>query len=126
MRHWTELYIGLPYEEYDCASLCVKVCHEQFGKDVYLPTDRANNLKGISKQIDDLHDDFAVITSEPEEGDAVLMIGRGRINHVGIVCYINKQLYILHAMKNAGIAVLHSITNLNSVGLTIEGFYKWK
>lgn len=126
MRHWAEAYVGLPYGEFDCAELCIKVCREQFEKVINLPGDRAIGIRGISEQICDLQNDFAISTLTPDEGDAVLMIGRGRLNHIGIACYINEQLYVLHAMRNVGMTVLHNISALPDVGLTVEGYYKWK
>lgn len=126
MRHWAEFYVGLPYVEYDCAQLCAKVQLAQFGKTLSIPTQRPEGIRGVSELISDLRDDFAVKTSYPEEGDAVLMIGRGRINHIGIACFINKQLYVLHAMRNAGMTVLHKVISLGDIGLKVEGYYKWK
>ncbi len=80
----------------------------------------------MSKIISSNLDDYATPTEDPIEGDGVLMIGRGRTNHIGIVCFINKQLYILHAMRNAKITVLHQLIELKHSGLIVEGYYKWK
>jgi len=126
MRHWAESYVGLPYSDFNCAELCVKVCKEQFEKTINLPIDRSYNMHDESKKIIDLKDDFGISTVVPVEGDAVLMIGRGRLNHIGIVCYINGSLHILHAMRNVGITVLHNLLSLRHIGLKIEGYYKWK
>ena len=126
MRHWSERYVGIPYSEHDCAQLCVKVQSEQFNNIINIPIKRPNGLRGVSDMISDLQDDFAYSVLKPEEGDAVLMIGRGRLNHIGTACYINNQLHILHAMRNAGITVLHNNIALASVGLKIEGYYRWK
>lgn len=126
MKHWSQSYIGLPYSEYDCAQLCIKVQSEQFNRKIDLPNYRPRDLKKISEIISDHKYDFADKIPNPIEGDGVLMIGKGRLNHIGIVCFINNQLYILHAMRNAGISVLHHINSLSSAGLKLEGYYKWK
>lgn len=125
-NHWAEQYVGLPYDEYDCADLCVKIQAEQFGKKLAIPATRPKGIRGVSDMIDNLQDDFGTLVSIPEEGDAVLMIGRGRINHIGIACYINKSLFVVHAMRNTGMTVLHSINSLKNVGLKVEGYYRWK
>jgi len=124
--HWAESYVGLPYSQFDCAQLCVKVQLEQFSKKISMPEDRPKGVHGLSYMIGDLQKDIATKTSEPKEGDAALMIGRGRLNHIGIVCFINEQIFILHAMRNAGITVLHNIISLDNIGLKLEGYYKWK
>lgn len=126
MRHWADSYVGLPYTTCDCAELCVRVQREQFKRRIGLPTGRPAGIRGVSEMIDNLQDDFAEQTSFPIEGDAVLMIGRGRINHIGTLCEINDVPHVLHAMKNAGMTVLHRVTALRDIGLTIEGYYKWK
>jgi hypothetical protein len=126
MRHWAESYVGLPYADFDCAELCRKVQIEQFNKILTIPEYRCKGLHSVSKMIDNLQDDFATIVSKPIEGDAVLMIGKGRINHIGIACYINNQLFVLHAMRNAGMTVLHNIVSLGAIGLKVEGYYQWK
>ncbi|MCW8923696.1 MAG: hypothetical protein OQK69_08720 [Gammaproteobacteria bacterium] len=124
--HWSAQFVGLPYEQLDCAQLCVKVQKEIFNRDIELPADRADGLRGISQQITDLQADYAEPVPLPEEGDAVLMVGRGRLNHIGICCFINNQLWVLHAMKNTGQTVLHRVPTLESLGLRVEGYYQWK
>jgi hypothetical protein len=124
--HWSKRYVGLPYAQADCAHLCVLVQREVFGHQLVLPVDRADGLRGVSQQITDLQGDFAEPVPVPEDGDAVLMVGRGRLNHIGTAAFINNQLWVLHAMKNAGQAVLHRISALENLGLRVEGYYRWK
>lgn len=126
MRHWSSLYIGLPYKHYDCAELCVKVQKEVFDREISLPTERESGLRGISRQIRSLKDDFATPIPVPEEGDAVIMISRGELEHIGVVTFISGQLWILHAMRNAGQTVLHRHDALENLGLCIQGYYQWK
>ncbi len=124
--HWAERYVGLPYSDYDCAALCVKVQRERFGKTIALPTERGAGLRGVSQQITDLQADFAERVDCPAEGDAVLMVGRGRLNHIGTLVFIRGSAHVLHALKNAGQAQLHRIHQLEAIGLSVEGYYRWK
>lgn len=129
MRHWAENYVGIPYSDFDCAELCEKIMSDRFGKIISLPKDRPKTLKETSKMIVDLTDDFACEIknkNDIEEGDAVLMMGKGRINHIGIACFINNQTYVIHAMRSAKMTVLHNINSLKSVGIKLVGYYKWK
>ena len=126
MAHWSNNYIGLPYDEADCAELAVRVQRDVFKRAINLPTERAAGLRQLSCQITQLQEDFASPTYNPVEGDAVLMIGRGRINHIGIYCVIGGVPYVLHAMRNAGATCLHKLRELKSIGLQLEGFYQWK
>jgi len=123
--HWALHYVGLPYDQHDCAELAVRVQREQFGRTIALPTTRGTGLRGVSEQIDNLRADYAVPVLTPEEGDAVLMQSRGSINHIGVYCDIGGEPYVLHAMRNAGQTCLHRLRNLGGIGLTVEGFYRW-
>lgn len=125
-RHWAESYVGLPYSECDCAQLCVRVQKDEFNRHIGIPADRPTGIRAVSEMIDDLQAEFAAQVSVPEEGDAVLMIGRGRINHIGTICFINGQEHVLHAMRNVRMTCLHKIVSLKAVGLSIEGYYRWK
>ena len=124
--HWSVQYVGTPYSENDCAELAVRVMHEQFNKQINLPTTRGAGLRGISNQINHLQSDFANETQKPNEGDAVLMHSRGRLNHIGIYCVVNGEAGVLHAMRNAGQTCLHKLRDLQNLGLKVEGFYTWK
>lgn len=125
-RHWAEGYVGVPYSECDCAQLAVQVQKEWFNRIIGLPAGRPDGIRSVSNLIHDLQADFATQVGVPEEGDAVLMIGRGRINHIGTVCFINGREHVLHAMKNVGMTCLHRTPSLRHVGLTVEGYYRWK
>lgn len=126
MAHWAEQYVGISYQRFDCAALCVQVQQDIYGRDIDLPIERASGLRGISQQIGDLQADYADPVDMPEEGDAVLMIGRGHLNHIGTLVMIRGQAWVLHAMKNVGQTVLHRIHQLESIGLSVEGYYRWK
>lgn len=130
MKHWSEKYIGQPYaiNSADCARLLSRVRTEQFGLPV--PSDieieRKASRLGRVGQMSDLVDSYGQKTENPQEGDAVLMLCRGRPSHIGVYCVIDGEPSVLHAMENAGMVVLHRIRELNRVFLTVEGYYAWK
>lgn len=127
MSHWAEKYVGKPYieDEYDCAELAREVLRVDFGQEIKLPTERACGLLGLSRQIERMKADVAILTIEPEEGDGVLMIARGRMDHIGIYCLINGVPYVLHNSRDAGHTCLHRVRDLPHHGLTVEGYYQW-
>jgi len=127
MQHWSSQYVGQEYIDHinDCASFAIKVQREIFGRDIRLPCERMAGLRAESKQLVDIKDNYGIRTDAPREGDAVLMIGRGRLSHVGIYVIINNEGWALHAMRSAGMVVLHRLRDLPAQGLTVEAFYKW-
>lgn len=126
--HWAEQFVGLPYipERRDCAALCAEVLYRQFGRVIMLPAGRAEGIRGLSAQIERHREDYGVRIATPAEGDAVLMIGRGRLNHIGIYCEPNGIPSVLHALRDAGQVNLHKLRELPLQGLQVEGFYRWK
>lgn len=125
MRHWSERYVGMPYAEADCAELAARVQREVFGRVILLPSERRPGLRGLTRQIETLKGDYATRTDSPADGDGVLMVSRGRIEHVGVYCEIGSAPYVLHAMRSAGQVVLHRARDLSHQGLTVEGYYQW-
>lgn len=126
--HWSDAYIGREYipGTMDCAVLAETVSREVFGRDVMLPGERAHGLRGLTAQIEALKDDLAEPVTAPEDGDAVLMIGRGSLDHIGVYCLIDGVPYVLHAMRNAGQVVRHRLRELGGLGLRVEGYYRFK
>lgn len=126
--HWSDKYVGLPYieVEQDCAALAARVQREAFGREIRLPSERCHGLRSLSAQIVSLRDDYGKPTEAPVDGDAVLMIGRGRLSHIGVYCVIDDAPYVLHAMRNAHQVVRHRLRELPNQGLAVEGFYRWK
>lgn len=123
--HWSQSFVGLPYAEADCAALAGRVQREIFGREVTLPSERAAGLRSLSDQIESLKSDFATPVNDPRDGDAVLMLARGRLRHIGVYCEINGTPYVLHAVRNAGQTCLHRLADLGRYGLAVEGFYRW-
>ena len=128
MRHWAEQFVGEPYQDgsNDCASFAARVQRDIFQRPIHLPTDRVPGMRGQSQQILDARGDYGTPTDQPREGDAVLMRGRGRLNHLGVYCEIEGVGFVLHAMRNARQVCLHRLRDLDRYGLTLEGFYTWK
>jgi hypothetical protein len=124
-NHWSEQFVGLPYAQADCAALAERVQRQVFRRDISLPGDRAVGLRGLSGQIDALKADYAEKVETPRDGDAVLMIARARLQHVGVYCDIGGLPYVLHAVRNAGQTCLHRLCDLPRYGLTVEGYYRW-
>lgn len=124
--HWSAAYVGLPYERdaFDCAGLVERVLREVFGREIALPKDRAPDVPGLSMQIAERRSEFARRIDSPTDGDGVLMVGRGRVNHIGIYCRIDEG-YVLHNMRNAGQVCLHRVRELDRYALFVEGYYRW-
>lgn len=128
MIHWSDKYIGEPYipEVGDCAALAAKVNYEQFKKLPDLPNSHAETLREQSKQIVELKDDLAVKIDEPFDGCPVLLIGRGRLCHIGVMCWIANEWWVLHADQSAGFVVRQRLRELTRLHYKVEGFYQWK
>lgn len=130
MSHWSEKYIGQEYKinSADCARLLSKVRQQEFGLPVPedIEIERSASRLGRVGQMSDLVDAYGEKTKNPKEGDAVLMLCRGRPSHIGCYCIVNNEPCVLHAMENAGMVVLHRIRELNRVFLSVEGYYSWK
>lgn len=130
MRHWSESYIGQPYEtgSADCARLLSQVRKEVFKLPApdEIEVDRAASRLGRVGQMSDLISTYGIATETPNEGDVVLMYSRGRPSHTGVFCVVGGEPCVLHAMENAGMVVLHKIRELDRVFLTVEGYYAWK
>lgn len=124
--HWTNNYIGTPYRECDCAELAQRVQREVFWREIALPSERDGGVFALSAQIQRLRDDYGSRTEQPVDGDAVLMLGAGRLWHIGVYVETCDIAYVLHAIRSAGQACLHKLRDLQRMGFTVEGFYKWK
>lgn len=130
MTHWSVRYVGRSYVEgtLDCAALAALVNREVFGREIALPAERSFGLRGLTRQIEALKDDYAAPTDTPREGDGVLMVSRGRLEHIGVYCLIDGQPWVLHAHRGAGQVVLSRLRDLDNQGLKLAdpGFYRWR
>lgn len=132
MGHWSERYVGLPWieGEFDCADLCALVRAEVFGQPIALPPEHGAGPFGRSAAIARHAADYAVPTDAPVEGDAVLMLARGRVQHIGVLCEIAGERWVLHNQQTGdapprGHTVLTRVRELGRYGYRIEGYYRW-
>ncbi len=128
MSHWSDEYVGEPYipETGDCAALAERVAREVFGKVVGLPTSHAATYREQAKQIMELRDDYAERIDEPVDGCPVLFVGRGRLCHIGVMCWIAHEWYVLHADQSAGMVVRQRLRDVTRLHFKVEDYYEWK
>lgn len=126
-------FIGLPYcpRHMDCADLAILVQRELYGKNVLLAGKRPRPLEAGAQDaaIDEYRDQLADLVDQPQDGDAVLMLepGAHRAGHIGTFFFINYAPHVLHtASWMQGGSTLHRVQDLPSLGLTVEGYYRWK
>ena len=126
-------YLGIPYSPRtsDCADLVIRVQKELFGREVTFPGKRPRPLRS-DEQAEVLArytEAAAFRVDSPQDGDSVLMyeVGKSVAGHVGVYFFISYTPYLLHNaewMPNG--SCLHKIQDLSSIGLTVEGYYRWK
>lgn len=128
MAHWSDAFLGERYVkgENDCAALAQRAVRAASGMEIDLPTTRASGWRGYTAQILAARDGLAERTERPCDGDGVLMVGRARLNHIGVLCVINGERWVLHAMEKPGEVVRHRVRDLEKLGLAVEGYYRWR
>lgn len=126
-------FIGLPYcpRRLDCADLVILVQRELYGREVQLAGKRPRPLQPAAQDaaIDAHKDELAERVEQPRDGDAVLMRepGATTAGHIGTFFFINYAPHVLHtASWMQGGSTLHRVQDLPSLGLTVEGYYRWK
>lgn len=125
MRHWTEKFISIPYQKYNCSKFVEHVLRTQFGIDYNFPQSEGTLFKQ-SQMIKDYLPFYCEKTENPEEGDLVLMHGKRRMCHVGIFVPIKRSKYVLHSEVRMGTSALHNFNLLAGFGYSVEGVYKWR
>ncbi len=115
----------------DCADLAMLVQRELFGRQVWLAGKRPRPLTPAEQDaaIADYQNQLADPVAVPQDGDAVLMreIGAMAAGHIGTWFFINYAPHVLHtAAWMQGGSTLHRFQDLNSLGLTVTGIYRWK
>ena len=129
MAHWTDKYVGMPYaEDFDCVHLLVLVQHEVFKRELDVTVERESHVILKAKQLEQhkLHYLDPILWDDAVDGDVVLMKGRGRLNHTGILAVIHGIRYVLHNVNNLGHVILTRIHDLDRIGLELEGYYRCK
>lgn len=124
--HWTEPYIGRPYEHgvHDCATLVVEVQNTVFGRSIPDYGERPA-LRSVEAEV--LRAEVAKLTERieaPEEGCAVQMRTAGSIHHLGVYCEVNGEPHVLHNVRRMG-TILTKIRDLPKFSMQVEGYYRW-
>ncbi len=109
----------------DCAALAERVARDVFGKTVGLPTSHAATYRDQAKQILELRDSYATRIAKPVDGCLALFIGRGRLCHIGVMCWISGQWYVLHADQSAGFVLRQRLSDLTRIHFQLEAYYAW-
>lgn len=126
--HWSDRYVGQPYvaDVADCAVLAERVACEVFGKIVGLPAIHAEGYIEQAKQIAELKNDYAIRIWAPRDGYPVLLIGRGQDCHIGVMCWIANEWWVLHANQAFGAVTRERLRVLTRLHFKVEGYYQWK
>jgi len=126
--HWSDKYVGLPYvpDTGDCAALAETVAREVFGKTIGLPVSHARTYREQAKQILEMREDYARPLPAPRDGCPALFIGRGRTCHIGVMCWLANEWWVLHADQSAGFVVRQRLRDVTRIHFQLEGFYAWK
>ncbi|HZP98549.1 MAG TPA: hypothetical protein VFB13_03355 [Reyranella sp.] len=122
MPHWTEQYLGLPYEPAGCWLLFERVQRERFGRAVSigaLPEDRRERIQAFRSGAGTLR---WVETRAPIEGDAVLMTSSRHPHHVGVYVAIGRGR-VLHSIEGQG-SQCTPIDNIAAIRWRILGYYR--
>ena len=125
--HWSDKYVGEPYAPSvgDCAALASKISKIEFGKDIGLPTQHAESTKEQTRQILELKNDYATRIDKPFDGCPVLFITQGGVCHIGVMCWIGREWWVVHADRSAGFVVRQRLRELTRLFFKVEGFYQW-
>lgn len=124
--HWSEAYLGRPYVEdvFDCAVLAETVRREVFGHDLQLPSERRPGPYGRAIQLRQHLPDFVAPTTGPRDGDAVLIVAKGREQHIGLYCLIGAEPWVLHNIERSTVHRIR-VRDMEKWGYKIEGYYRW-
>lgn len=132
MLQQIEALVGIPYDvrRMDCADLAILVQRELFGRAVLPPGKRPRPLHGGAQAavIAAYCGQLADPVEQPQDGDAVLMrdAGMAVAGHIGTWFFLNYAPHVLHTSHALGASVLHRVQDLPGLGLTVEGYFRWK
>lgn len=126
--HWSDRYMNQPYVpgSGDCAAFAERVAMELLGLSPGLPGSHAAGLREQAGQITALKCDFALKVPEPIEGHPVLLLSRGDLFHIGVMCKLANEWWVLHADRGFGAVIRQPLRKMTMVDYKVEGFYKWK
>ena len=126
--HWSDQYMNRPYvpDTGDCAAFAELVAREVLGICPKLPEFHEDALRAQAAQIARAKADFAERVAEPIEGHPVLLMSRGDLFHIGVMCQLAGEWWVLHADKSFGAVIRQRLRAMTMVDCKIEGFYRWK
>lgn len=126
--HWSDQYLNHKYvpETGDCAAFAERVAREVLGLAIALPTEHAVGLRSQAAQIAAHRAHFADAADTPEEGHPVLLRSRGDLFHIGVMCFLAHEWWVLHADQGFGAVVRQRLRDLVRVDYKLEGYYRWK
>jgi hypothetical protein len=125
-------YVGREYRAgvYDCAHLVADVQADLFGRSISLPSVHPMGSAGQRRVINAMRDELALEIAVPFPGCAALLSGRSNdgheVLHIGTVALRHGEPWILHNSAHFGSAQLKRLSDLNSMGLSLKGWYAWK
>jgi hypothetical protein len=125
-EHWSTRYLGMRWveNEFDCGDFAALVQREVFGRSIALPRDHGSGALGRSAAIAAHQAEYVLRTEDPKDGDAVLLYVFERIQHLGLLCLINGERWVVHNQQGVGVTRVR-LRDLISRGYRIEGFYAW-
>jgi hypothetical protein len=123
--HWAERFVGIQYEEMNCAEFVEHVLREQFQINFKFPQSRGS-LFAETQQIKENLSVFTERTESPKDGDLVLMHGKRLMCHVGLYVKIGMTAYVLHSEGRVKTSALHRMKDIIQYGYSVAGFYKWR
>lgn len=126
--HWSDRYVNVPYVPGtgDCAAFAERVANEVLNIRPGLPVSHASGLREQAGQIATLKTDFAEKVDAPLEGHPVLLTARGDLFHIGVMCKLANEWWVLHADKGFGSVIRQRLRSMTLIDYKVEGFYKWK
>lgn len=125
MKHWSEKYLTMTYDKWNCSQFVEHVLKDHFNINFNFPQSSGNVFEQ-SNQIKENVPIFAEKTDTPKEGDLIVMNGVRRLQHVGLLVIIKNRKYVLHTEARLKTARLQDLSFLSVHGYTVEGFYKWR
>lgn len=133
--HWSSAFVGRPYidGEFDCGELARAVQREVFGREVRIPTERGYlgeshpvaKARAAAAQIAEEMERCVQRTDLPRDGDAVILVSSGYLQHIGVYCWIGTEPWVLHADNEYEQVVLTRIRDLGVSGLKVASYHRW-
>ncbi|WMD23031.1 hypothetical protein RAS12_11855 [Achromobacter seleniivolatilans] len=126
--HWSDQYLNRPYvpKTGDCGAFAALIAREVLGLHPDLPGTHEETLRAQAAQIARVKADFALRIEMPLEGHPVLLVSRGDLFHIGVMCRLGGEWWVMHADKTFGAVIRQRLRSMTMVDYKVEGFYQWK